>query len=293
MFELARPDGRPLPAWDAGSHVDLHLPNGLVRQYSLLGSSDPGRYLLGVKRDPVGRGGSAWLHDKVRVGDVLQLDGPRNHFPLAEQAAHSVLIAGGIGITPLLAMAARLQALGSSWTLHHAVRSRGDAAFTAELAALGGHCHLHCDDEAGAVLDIPALVAAAPAEAHLYCCGPAPMLASFEAATAGRPPDRVHVEYFTAKAPPATQGGFTVELARSRRELRVAPGQSILDTVLEAGIDCGYACMQGTCGSCEARVLAGEPDHRDGLLPPERRLAEGTMLICCSGSRGERLVLDL
>jgi vanillate O-demethylase ferredoxin subunit len=294
LFEFARPDGEALPAWEAGSHVDLHLPNGLVRQYSLVREgAKPGSYVLGVKRDPASRGGSAWLHTTPRVGDLFHLGAPRNHFPLTEQAPLSVLIAGGIGITPLLAMAERLHPLGRDWELHYAVRTRAEAAFSAELARFGSRCRVHCDDEAGALLDVAALVAATPADAHLYCCGPGPMLAAFEAATASRPPDRVHVEYFMARAPAATGGGFVVELARAKRELRIEAGQSILDAILDAGVDCGYACMQGTCGSCEVRVLAGDPDHRDALLPATRRLAEGTMLICCSGSSGERLVLDL
>ena len=293
LFELRPSGGGRLPSCDAGSHVDLHLPNGLVRSYSIVGPGhEPDRYVVGVRRDAGGRGGSAFMHDALRVGSTLRIGRPRNAFPLDERAARTVLLAGGIGITPILSMVRRLEEMGREWSLHYAVRTRADAAFLGELHRHGHRVHLHCDDEAGHVLRMEEVAAAAPPDAHLYCCGPGPMLAAFEAATAGRPPAQVHLERFTA-APIPHRSAFQVHLARSGLSLEVVPGQTILDAVLDAGVDCSYACMQGTCGSCEVRVLEGVPEHRDGLLPEERRLEERTMLICCSGSRSRSLVLDL
>jgi vanillate O-demethylase ferredoxin subunit len=223
---------------------------------------------------------------------------PRNNFPLAEDAPDSLLIAGGIGITPMLSMVTRLVSLGRAWTLHYCARTRADAAFLDKLDALGGMPHgqvrLNFDhDPGGRMLDLAALVAAAPVGAHLYCCGPAPMLAAFEAATAGRLPQQVHVEHFTATEAPATAGGFTVVLAKSGREVFVAAGETILDAVLAAGIEAPHSCMEGVCGSCEASVIDGLPDHRDLVLSNAEKAANRSMMICCSGSKGARLTLDL
>lgn len=294
LFEFRDPDGALLPSAEPGSHIDLHLPNGLTRSYSLLTPMPrPDHYLIGVKLDPTSRGGSAFLHERLRPGTRLRIGAPSNNFPLNEVADQSVLIAGGIGITPIWSMLQRLQELGRDWRLHYAVRSRAEALFPEALQALGARVVLHCDDTAGSFLDVAGIVAGSAAEADLYCCGPAPMLAAFEAACAGRPPERVHVEYFAPRAAAADEGGYEVELARSGRVLPIAPGQSILDALLDAGVDCSFACMQGTCGSCETRVLAGEPDHRDALLSAAQRSSGKVMLICCSGSRSDRLVLDL
>ena len=300
-FEMAPPDGAPLPRHEPGAHIDLHLGDGVVRSYSLLDDIEaadaPRCWRIAVQRDPASRGGSRAVHDALHVGDLLHVEGPRNNFALHEDASHSVLIAGGIGITPLRSMARRLQRLGRSWQLVYAARNRRSAAFADDLSALvvdGGEVRFHFDDEAGgAPPDIAAIVAAAPAGAHLYCCGPLTMLAAFEAATAGLPADHVHVEYFSAKAPPDTTGGFVVELARTGRTLAVAPGKSILEALLDSGIEVPNSCREGVCAACETRVLAGIPDHRDLVLTREEQAANDTMMICCSGSKTERLVLDL
>lgn len=293
FYELRAPDGRPLPGFTPGAHVDLHLPNGLVRQYSLVNApEDRSRYLLGVKRDPAGRGGSAFMHDELRVGTVLQVGAPRNHFALHENAVHSVFVAGGIGITPIACMVRRLRALGRSFALHYSVRQREEAALLDELDGEGLHLHVDAE-QAGALLDVAAIVKAAPAGAHLYCCGPAPMLDVFEQAAADRPAGLCHVERFAPAQESASAGGYTVRLAASRRSLRVAPGQTLLEALRAGGVRVNTSCEQGICGSCETRVLEGTPDHRDSLLSEEERRANNVMMVCCSGSLSGQLVLDL
>ena len=294
LYEFADPEGRPLPAYAPGAHVDVHLPGGLMRQYSLARPDRHGQpYLVGIKLDRAGRGGSRWLHDEARVGQLFQIAPPRNHFPLTEDAPHSVLIAGGIGVTPVWCMAQRLVDIGASFELHYAVRTRADAAFLAELEAMAPSARLHVDAEAETVLDVAAIVEAAPAGAHLYCCGPAPMMAAFEAAAAGRAAEQVHVEYFSAAPPAPIEGGFVVALARSGREVVIPPGSTILETLRRAGLTLTSSCEQGVCGACETRVLEGLPDHRDLLLTPAEKAANKTMMICCSGALSDRLVLDL
>jgi tetrachlorobenzoquinone reductase len=286
--------GTSVPAFTAGAHVDLHLPNGLVRQYSIANAQDERhRYVLGVKRDAAGRGGSRFLHDDLRVGTVLEVGGPRNNFPLVEAASHSVLIAGGIGVTPIVSMVARLRSLARPWELHYAVRRRSEAAFLDELLAGDGHVRLHVDEEQGGVLDVARIVGTAPEKAHLYCCGPTPMLEAFTAAASSRPAERVHLEYFSSAIAPAVESGFIVELARSKLRIEIPPGQTILDTLRARGFKVQSSCEQGICGSCETRVLAGEPDHRDLLLSDAEKATNEVMMICCSGSRSPILVLDL
>ena len=294
LFELARPDGGTLPAAEPGAHVDLLLPNGLIRQYSLTRPDPaPTSYVLGIKRDAAGRGGSRTIFDALKVGQLLTISAPRNNFTLVEEAAHTVLLAGGIGITPIWAMVQHLAARGGSFELHYSGRSRADMAF-ADLLAGTPNVRLHCDDEhAGAFLDLAGIIEAAPLAAHFYCCGPAPMLAAFEVATSGLPPAQVHVEYFIAKEEKNLEGGYTVQLARSKREFTIAPGQTILQVLQAAGIDVPFSCQQGVCGSCETRVLAGEPDHRDSILTEDERAANQTMMICCSGAKSDKLLLDL
>jgi len=294
FYEFARASGGLLPAVAAGSHVDIHLPSGLIRQYSLIQPADaPTSYIIGVKRDQQSRGGSSFLHDKMRVGDAFKISPPRNNFPLVEDAPHALLIAGGIGITPIWCMWQRLKSLSRSVELVYAARSRDDAVFLSEMEGQPG-VTLHFDDErAGLVLDIEALLGRVPAGTHSYCCGPARMLKAFESASASWPRDRVHVEYFTSQAVAANEGGFTIALARSGREIVVAPGQTILAALTDAGIDVPYSCEEGVCGACMTTVLDGLPDHRDSVLTPEERSKNNKIMICCSGSRTDRLLLDL
>jgi ferredoxin-NADP reductase len=298
-FELRPPAGGELPPFTAGAHVDLHLANGLIRSYSLVNSqNERHRYVIAVNRDAVSRGGSRLMHETVRVGDTLTISHPRNNFKLAEDAPHSLLIAGGIGITPLWCMIRRLESLGRSWRLHYCTRTRQSAAFLDEIRALKGdvetNLHVNFDQEPGGkMLDIVSVVASAPPGSHLYCCGPVPMLAAFEKATASLPSERVHVEYFSAKEAPAASGGFTVLLAKSGTSVLIPPGKTILDTLLDAGMSVQYSCMEGVCATCETRVLEGIPDHRDLVLSKEERASNKVMMICCSGSKTSQLVLDL
>ncbi len=298
-YELVALAGGDLVPFTAGCHIDLHLPDGMIRSYSLVNDQgERNRYVVAVNKDAGSRGGSSFIHETVRAGDLLTISHPKNNFALQENAVHSVLIAGGIGITPLLSMIRRLEALGRSWELFYAARTRSAAAFLDELNALRPNVptniHVNFDQEpSGRMLDLPAIAKGAPANAHLYCCGPVSMLEAFEAATADRPGDHVHAEYFKAKEKPALAGGFEVKLARSNRTITVLAGKSILDALLDAGIAVSYACTEGVCGTCETPVIEGMPDHRDLFLGKEEQAASKTMMICCSGSKSPTLVLDI
>lgn len=299
-FDLRpEPPLRTLPTFGPGAHLDVHLPNGLIRSYSLLNPcSETHRYVIGVNRDGQSRGGSRYLHETLRAGDVLTISPPRNNFPLDEAAPMTVLVAGGIGITPILGMIHRLRELGRPWQLHYAARTRRQAAFVEVLEAMrgepGAEVRITFDREAGAErLDLAAIVASMPAGAHIYCCGPVPMLEAFELATASLEPARVHREYFAAKEAAATAGGFTVELSRSGRSIAIEPGRTILECLLGEGVDAMYSCQEGVCGTCEVRVLDGVPDHRDLVLSADERAANDRMMICCSGAKTKRIVLDL
>jgi ferredoxin-NADP reductase len=291
-YDLRPLEAGELPAFTAGSHIDLTLPSGLIRSYSLTNpQSERHRYVIAVQKDRASRGGSKWVHENFRPGDILTVNGPRNNFALNEAAEKSIFIAGGIGITPILSMTERLSAIGREWELIYCARKKADTAF---VETLKGNVKFNFDEEPGGkMLDIPAVVKAAPANAHLYCCGPLPMLSAFEAATAHLPRERVHVEYFTAKEAPAVEGGFKVVLAKSGREFVVPAGKTILDTLLDAGLDIPYSCMEGVCGTCETKVLEGTPDHRDLILTEEEHAAGKSMMICCSGAKTEKLVLEL
>lgn len=300
-IELERTDGVPVETIDPGAHVEILLPNGLARSYSLSNSSGNERgYRVTVARDAASRGGSAYIHESLRVGAVLQVSAPRNNFELVEDAAQSVFIAGGIGVTPFLPMAAKLNAAGRRWTLHYCVRTQDRAALLGELSDLTeygqGELRPNFDQEpGGAMLDIAAVLAAATDETHFYCCGPAPMLDAYRAAAAaaGIASDRVHFEYFAGDVTAATEGGFSVRLVKSGKTVTVSEGQTILQAVLEAGVDIQYSCEEGVCGACETVVLEGQPDHRDLILSDSERAASRTMMICCSGSKSAELALDL
>jgi ferredoxin-NADP reductase len=296
-LDLRPVDGRRLPGFTAGAHIELQLRNGLPRHYSLMNAQDEAhRYCVAIHKDPASRGGSRFIHDTVRPGDILKIGPPRNNFALAEAAPCSILIAGGIGITPIWCMLQRLVNLGRPWRLFYAARSRVRAVFLEQIVALNAaaNVHLHFDDESGgALIDLNEVVRSAASGTHLYCCGPLPMLAAFERATAALPADTVHVEYFSARQPVDASGGFDVVLARSGRTVHVPEHSTILDALHAAGVEVAHSCLEGVCGTCETKVLEGIPDHRDMVLTAQERAANRSMMICCSGSKSARLVLDL
>ena len=296
-YEFVAPEGGSLPPFRAGAHIDLHLPEGRIRSYSLANAPhDTGRYLVAVQREEQGRGGSAWMHDSLRVGQVVHAAAPVNDFTLDEAAEHSVFIAGGIGITPILSMIARLDALDRSWQLHYASRSPQCTAFMAQLQALdrgrGRVAYCFGSDRAERV-DVSGIVARADAATHLYCCGPARMIDAFVQAGRTRAPSTVHFERFAAAAERAVDGGYTAVLQRSGKRLAVEPGKTLLDALLDENVSVPYACSNGICGTCLTQVVAGTPDHRDEFLGEEERRSGKCMLVCCSGSLTPELVLDL
>jgi vanillate O-demethylase ferredoxin subunit len=286
-----RTTGEALPECAPGSHIDVHLPNGLVRQYSVV-SADARHVRIAVKREPRGRGGSAYVADALRLGTVLNIGHPRENFPLAQGEHRTVLIAGGIGLTAVIAMARALAQRGGDWVLHYCLRSRDGIAFADELAGWGERVRIHVSSETGRA-PLESMIEGEPAGTHFYCCGPESMLQDFARATASLPPDRVHVERFEAARPPQDAGAFRVRLARSGREIAVRPDQTILDAIAAEGIDAPSSCQQGICGSCEVAVLEGTPEHRDEVLTESERARGTSMMICCSRSRSEVLVLDL
>jgi vanillate O-demethylase ferredoxin subunit len=297
-FDLRSPDGSELPAFTAGAHLDVCIAPEMERSYSLTNPQDERhRYVIAVCRDAASRGGSKFMCETVRVGDMLTIRAPSNTFELAETPAESVFIGGGIGITPLLGMIRRLEAQGAAWSLHYAARTRNVAAFQDEFAALErvkpGRVHITFDHEPGAAkLDLAAIFGKAVPEAHIYCCGPTGMLLAFEAAAAARAPETVHREYFSPTQE-AARGGFTVELRRSKKSFLVPVDKSILQTLLDNGCRVNHSCTEGVCGTCETRVLEGIPDHRDNVLSPREKAANKAMMICCSGAKTEKLVLDI
>ena len=294
---LADPDDWELPPFTPGAHIDVHLPGGLVRQYSLCGDAQEGRrYRLGVLLQAAGRGGSRTLHDAVAIGDVLPVSLPRNHFPLADGAQRHVFIAGGIGITPFLSMANALGAQGRDFRLYACARSRATAPFIEDIQPLlaSGHASTHhdCGDPARG-LDLRALLAVPQPGTHVYCCGPAGMMDAVAAASADWPAGSVHFERFQPPGDflPPRKALFSVHLSRSGRAIPVAPGQSIARALLQHGVALDVSCEAGTCGTCRTRYLEGKPEHRDLVLKPHERACY--IMPCVSGCLGSNLVLDL
>jgi ferredoxin-NADP reductase len=295
VLELRDPAGADLPAWSPGAHVDLKLPGGLVRQYSLCGDPhDRSAWQIGVLREPESRGGSAYVYDEIREGDEIDVRGPRNNFELVP-APRYVFIAGGIGITPILPMAAAAEEAGAEWEFHYGGRTRTSMAFRDALdAAHGPRISLHPQDEVG-LIDLERILGTPRPDTLVYCCGPEPLLRAVETVCAGWPAGTLHVERFAPKeqGERVLSGDFEVELALSGQTLTVPPDRSILEVVEEAGVPVLSSCQEGTCGTCETPVLEGEVDHRDSLLTPEERAANDTMFICVSRAACPKLVLEL
>ena len=291
---LAASDGERLPDWSPGAHVDLVLPDGTTRQYSLCGSRfDTSSYRIAVLREPDGRGGSALVHDALFPGDVVGVGGPRNHFRLGP-APHYEFVAGGIGITPILPMIDHAERVGASWRLLYGGRRAGSMAYRDELAAYGDRVSVLPEDEHG-LLPLAERLAEPVERGQVYACGPPPLLAALATACAAWPDHAVRTERFTAAevAEPALSVPFEVELARTGRRVTVDPGTTVLEAVTRAGATVLSSCRQGTCGTCETGVLAGVPDHRDSVLDDHDRENGDCMMVCVSRSRTERLVLDL
>jgi ferredoxin-NADP reductase len=293
-YDLVAADGRALPPFTPGAHLDVHLHNGSLRQYSLC--SDPrvrDRYRIAVKREVAGRGGSASMHEDVEEGSVLAIAGPRNHFPLSARARHSLLIAGGIGITPIYAMIQALHAGRSDWSLHYCARSEAHAAFYEELRALApGRVHTYFSE--APTLNPASLLHLQPAGGHVYCCGPQSLMHAVASAADHWSKGSVHFEWFSAPTQAtAPNRPLQVKLERRGLTLLVPADRSILQVLREHGIDLPSACEGGICGTCETNVLSGVPEHRDLLLSQDERAAGRSMMICVSRADSDLLVLDV
>ena len=300
-FELAHPWGRPLPAYEPGAHIDVKMPGGFSRQYSLARAAEgaPASYVIGVKREGASRGGSASMHERVREGDLLPISTPRNHFPLQPDAAHHLLLAAGIGMTPLLAMAQSLAGRGAAFTLCVFARSRAHVAFAEALRdpRLAPHVRLHLDDagegEPPARIDLGELLAVHAPGTHLYMCGPGGFMDAVRRAAAGWPEGCVHAEYFAAPTDAAAPAGkpFTLRLARRGITVPVAADQTAVDALHDVGIDIPVSCEQGLCGTCVVEGEGEGAEHRDFCLSGAERRHK--VVLCCSRAKGAELVLDL
>ena len=286
---LARPDDSLLSSWKPGSHITLHLPNGLKRQYSLCGDEDEREsYTVAVLRAPESRGGSEWIHTELQIGMTLEISGPHNHFEL-EPAADYLFIAGGIGITPMKAMIEALPAR-RQWNLLYTGRSRASMAFADELKTThGNHVTIHADDEVGQRADLDLVLAGF--KGQVYACGPEPLLSALIERV---PADRLHFERFVAvdRSEQAVAQEFTVTLQRSNKTFTVAKDESLLDAITTHGAPVISSCGEGVCGTCEVRVLRGTPQHLDSVISDEDKDSLGVMYPCVSRSESDELVLD-
>ena len=294
-YELVDPDGVALPAASAGSHIDVHLPNGIVRQYSL--ANDPAErhhYVIAVLREERGRGGSRAVHETLHVGDRVQASMPRNTFRLARGVRRHILIAGGIGITPFKAMHHELATANQTYELHYCAKSKDHAAFADDLEAAGARFHFDGGDPRNG-LDIAGLLRECADGTHVYFCGPPGFMAACAAATAHWPKERVHSEYFAVPIattdPSAVLGGFTVEIASTGMRLSVRPDQSIVDALSENGVAVETSCVSGLCGTCKVGYLAGTVEHRDFILDDSER--DSFLTTCVSRASSPSLTLDL
>jgi len=297
-LDLIETSGNSLPSFSAGSHIDVHLPGGLVRQYSLCNAPDKTHgYQISVLKTPDSRGGSKAVHETVSAGDVLTISPPKNHFPLAHAAQRHLLIAGGIGITPILCMAEQLSTTRADFTLHYCTRSRINTAFYDRIrqSAFARRVHFHFDDGAQK-LNLAETLKSPVAGAHLYVCGPQGFMDAVlnTARAAGWTQAQLHYEAFSNTPTRAkTDTRFQIQLASSGQVLTVPANQSVVDVLYAAGVVIPTSCRQGVCGTCLTRVLEGEPDHRDVFLTPEEQAANDQFTPCCSRAKSARLVLDV
>lgn len=299
-FELMRPDGVALPRFAAGAHIDVETPGGLIRQYSLCNDSrENNRYLIGVLRDAASRGGSRAMHASLKEGDLLRISEPRNHFALAQSAKRSLLLAGGIGITPILCMAERLSNTGSPFELHYCCRSRERMAFYDRIlgAPFAKHTHMHFDNAHEAQqFDLCSVLGDLDIGCHVYVCGPAGFIdvVTKTARELGCPEGQIHREYFNATLVTGNSAlEFEVRIASSGKTIPVRSNETVIAALSAHGIEIPYSCEQGVCGTCLTRVLQGEPEHRDHFLTEQERRLNDQFLPCCSRSKSKLLVIDL
>ncbi|WP_208823079.1 PDR/VanB family oxidoreductase [Pseudonocardia alni] len=295
VVSLVDEAGQELPPWEAGAHVDLNLPGGLVRQYSLCGDPDDRHgYEVAVLRDPASRGGSAWIHDELAKGDRIGVSAPRNNFELVD-ADDYLFVAGGIGVTPFLPMTAAARAAGRPYVLVYAGRTRTGMAFVERLSE-DGAVRIHVSDEGGRA-DLAEVLDGVGGRTAVYGCGPDRLLDALSGLCAERGLSRqLHVEHFSGTVvdlDPDRETGFEVELARSGEVVRVPADRTVLEVLLDHGVPMTSSCAEGVCGSCETSVLSGDIDHRDQVLDEDDREEGAVMMICCSRARSPRIVLDL
>jgi vanillate O-demethylase ferredoxin subunit len=298
-YELVDPNGAALPPFTAGAHIDVWLPSGLARSYSL--ANDPTeshRYVIAVQRELAGRGGSAEMHDVIVEGALVPISAPRNNFPLATDATHHRLIAGGIGITPILSMVRELERTGQAWSLHYCTREPSQTAFRALLAAapFADRVRLHHDGGNPANgLDFAMLLRAPTKGEKVYCCGPTGFMNAVQQAMTHWPAGSLHLEHFSAApaVPVSANDSFEVELQSSGKVLIVPPDRSILQVLEENGIEVESVCCEGVCGTCAVPVIEGTPDHRDVVFDDEMRASNKWITVCCSRSLSKRLKLAL
>lgn len=291
---FAHPEGNPLPTWEPGAHIEVPLPSGLSRQYSLCGDTgDRSKYTIAVLREENGRGGSKELHEAAQAGVELSIRLPNNNFHLIEANSY-VFIGGGIGITPLIPMIEQARKAGATWSLVYGGRRASSMAYRDKLTSFGRQVDLWIEEERG-YPDLPTILAQAPAGALVYTCGPSPMIdaVAHEFAAHGHL-EGLHFERFSASGPVDTSGdSFEVELRRTGVTFTVPEGVNILEEVRNVLPDQPFSCEEGYCGECETRVLEGEPDHRDDYLTPDEQETSDVMMICVSRCKGRKLVLDL
>jgi vanillate O-demethylase ferredoxin subunit len=295
ILELRDPSGRELPPFSAGAHLEVYLPGNLIRHYSLL--NDPAerdRYCIGVGLAPESRGGSRLIHQSIRVGVTLQTSTPRNNFPLEESVEEFIFIAGGIGITPVMAMIRTCIRLGKQWRLFYCARNRQRMAFYEDLKALApDHCHLHFDDESQSYFNPAQAFADISPATHIYCCGPDPLMKSVAAAAEDHASDRTHFEWFTATEADTSQDKPFTVILRSGKAFEVPIGRSILEELEACGEGVPYSCREGLCATCKTGVLDGIPEHRDNVLSASERETNKQIIICVSRAKSATLHLDL
>jgi ferredoxin-NADP reductase len=303
-FELVDPSGRELPEFSAGSHIDIHIPGNFLRQYSLCNNpQERHRYIVGVLNDPNSTGGSRSMHENVRSGDLVTVSYPRNNFPVRDEAKHHLLLAGGIGVTPMMAMIERLQTMCADFTMHYCTKSEEQTAFRGRLADLEreGRIVNHYDGgDPSKGLDIPELLKEHPEGTHLYYCGPTGFMLATKEGSAHWPSETVHFEYFAPVAMEKSTAGESVQLGDAEFQVTISSSgatynipadKSIVDVLRENGIDIDTSCEAGTCGTCKTHYLEGEPDHNDFVLTDAEQ--KEWVMVCCARSNSEKIVLDL